>query len=128
MKGFSKLPLKPFDFVAVALSVILTLGSALYIYAKPNNKVEVVIQGSGKVWVYPIDAEEKLEVAGPLGTTVIRISSGEVWFEDSPCDNKTCVGSGHIHEFGQWVACLPNNVFAVIEGGENDSKLDSYTW
>ena len=128
MKLLSKLPLKPFDFAAVLLSVILTVASGFYVYAKPKAVAQFVIHGWGRVWVYPLDAEETLEVVGPLGVTVVRMKGGEAWVEDSPCDNRTCVAAGHIHEQGQWIACLPNDVFVLIEGKESGGTLDASTW
>ena len=128
MKGLSKLPLKPLDFVAVGLSVLLTLSSAFFVYAKPKETAHFVIHGSGRVWVFPMDADETIDVQGPLGTTVVRVHGGDAWVEDSPCDNRTCVAAGHIHEQGQWIACLPNNVFVLVEGSEDGGKLDASTW
>ena len=128
MKVLSKLLLRPFDFVAVGLSIVLTVVSGFYVYAKPGGVPQVVIHGFGKTWVYPLDARETIGVPGPLGITVVRIENGETWVEDSPCDNRTCVASGHIKEYGYWIACLPNNVFVLIEGSEDNGKPDAFTW
>ena len=128
MKSLAKLPLRPLDFLAVGLAILLTVASGFYVYAKPKGVAQVVIQGWGHTWVYPLDATETIEVLGPIGITVVRIEKGEAWVEDSPCENRTCVGSGHIHEYGQWIACLPNNVFVLIEGDEDDGKPDVFTW
>ena len=128
MKRLPKLPFKPLDFLAVGLSVFLTVASGVFVYARPSNVFQVIIQGSGRIWVFPRDAEETINVEGPLGTTVVRIHGGSAWVEDSPCDNRTCVASGLIHEQGQWIACLPNNVFVLIEGNQTSGQLDASTW
>jgi hypothetical protein len=128
MRG--KLPLKPFDFLVVGIAVALTGFSAFAVYTRPQASQQVIIQGaSGRAWVYPLDAEETVAVQGPLGNTVVRIHNHQAWVESSPCDNQTCVAAGHINSEGEWVACLPNNVFLLIEGAGNDTgNLDSSAW
>ncbi|GHV49074.1 hypothetical protein AGMMS49546_39810 [Spirochaetia bacterium] len=127
MKG--RFLLKPLDFVVIGVSVALTAFSAFTIYAKPQNTQQVMIQGSGQVWVFPLDAEETVTVPGPLGNTVVEIRDRQAHVVSSPCDNQTCVAAGHIEADGQWVACLPNNVFVVIEGRDDiNGILDSTTW
>jgi hypothetical protein len=125
-----KPPLKPFDFLVVAAAVALTSFSAFSVYARPKASQQVIIQGaSGRAWVYPLDAEEMVAVPGPLGNTVVRIHGRRAWVESSPCDNQTCVAAGHITAEGEWVACLPNNVFLLIEGTGNDAgNVDSSAW
>jgi hypothetical protein len=128
MKG--KLPLKPFDFLVVGIAVALTGFSAFVVYARPQAGQQVIIQGaSGRTWVYPLDADETVAVQGPLGNTVVRIHNHQAWVESSPCGNQTCVAAGHINSEGEWVACLPNNVFLLIEGAGNDTgNVDSSAW
>jgi hypothetical protein len=127
MKG--KFPLKPLDFVVIGLSLALTAFSAYATYAKPQKTQQVKIQGSGQLWVFPLDAEETLTVPGPLGNTVVEIRNHRAHVLSSPCDNQICIAAGYIEADGQWVACLPNSVFLVIEGkDEIDGILDSAAW
>jgi hypothetical protein len=115
--------------VVLGISLALTGFSAFAVYARPQASEQVIIQGSGRTWVFPLDAEETLSVPGPLGDTVVRIHDHQAWVEDSPCDNKTCVAAGHINAQGEWVACMPNNVFLLIEGTDNGTgNLDSSAW
>jgi hypothetical protein len=124
-----KLPVKTPDFVIILLAIGLTVFSAFTAYVKPENTTQVVIEGANQKWIFPLDAEETVNVKGPIGTTVIKIHGNEAWVESSPCKNLTCVGMGHAHSNGQWVACLSNNVFLIIRGS-NDSKelTDAVAW
>jgi hypothetical protein len=125
-----KLPLKPFDFLALALSLGLTVFSGYQVYAKPTAAARVIVQGESGSWVFPLDpGKETLHIAGPLGKTVVEIGGGQAWVLSSPCTNQTCVAAGRLYRRGQWTACLPNKVFIYIEGtvDENDI-LDSTTW
>ena len=127
MKG--KMPLKIPDIVIILLAVALTGFSAFAVYIQPRNDVRVVIQGTNQLWIFPLDAEETISVQGPLGNTIVRIHGNEAWVESSPCDNQTCVGMGHAGSRGDWVACLPNSVFFVIEGiNGNGNYPDSTAW
>ena len=127
MKG--KLPIKILDIVIIILSIGLTAFSAFASYIKPRNTIQVLIEGPNQKWIFPLDAEETVKVKGPLGDTVVRIRQNEVWVESSPCDNQTCVAMGHARFKGDWVACLPNNVFFMIEGSDDIGKTtDIATW
>jgi hypothetical protein len=122
-------PLKPLDFFIIGISSVLTAFSAFAVYGHSREAGQVVVQGEGKTWVFPLDAEETIVVPGPLGETVVEISGGRSRALSSPCANQTCVAAGQIHRRGQWTACLPNKVFVYIEGtGDGDAILDSTTW
>jgi hypothetical protein len=127
MKG--KFPIKFLDVVTILFALALTGFSAFMVYAKPRDTTQVVIQGSNRSWVFPLDAEETITVPGPLGNTIIRIHDKEAWVEHSPCDNQTCVAVGHIGSHGDWAACLPNNVMVMIEGTDGRTNaLDRTAW
>ncbi|MDR2246542.1 MAG: NusG domain II-containing protein [Treponema sp.] len=124
-----KVPLKALDIVVILLAVGLTGFSAFAAYGKPRNTPRVAISGSGREWVFPLDADETVAVSGPLGTTVVRIRDNRAWVESSPCANQVCVAAGRVHRQGEWVACLPNTVFLAIEGQEARRNVpDSTTW
>ena len=118
-----KLPVKIPDMVIILLSLGLTGFSAFAAYVKPQYTIQVMIQGQNQSWIFPLDAEETISVRGPLGNTVVRIHGNEAWVVSSPCDNQTCVGMGHVRSRGDWVACLPNNVFFIIEGNDDPGNI-----
>ena len=123
MKG--KLPVKIPDIVIILMALGLTGFSAFRVYVKPQSTTRVLIEGSTQQWVFPLDAEETVNVRGPLGITVVKIHGDEAWVESSPCDNKVCVGAGHLNRNGEFAACLPNNVLLIIEGHDDDKGIDS---
>jgi hypothetical protein len=119
-----KMPMKPWDVAIFLLALCLTGFTAFSTYLKPHNNLRVLIEGQNQKWIFPIDAEETVDVQGPLGTTVVRIYGSQAWVESSPCDNKICVGAGHLNNNGEFAACLPNNVLVVIEGNDVPGKID----
>ena len=120
---------KALDIIIVLFALFLTGFSAYAVYVNPQERARVLIGGQGQEWVFPLDAEETVEVPGPLGNTTIRIHGNEVWVERSPCVNQICVAQGRAHRQGAWAACLPNGVYFVIEG-EKDSlnEVDAMAW
>lgn len=116
---------KILDFVAIAIAVSVTALSAIATYAGEFAESRLVIEGGGKTWHFPLDAEETVHVHGTIGDTVVQVSQGTAWVASSPCENQICVASGHIHRVGDWVACLPNAVFIRIEGITTDDALDA---
>ena len=124
-----KPPVKIVDIVIIILSCALTGFSAFSAYVQPQNAGQIMIESPAQKWVFPLDAEETLRIKGTLGTTVVRIHGKEAWFESSPCNNQTCVGTGHVNANGEWIACLPNNVFLIIEGADGqDDRPDRTAW
>jgi hypothetical protein len=121
--------MKMVDMLIIFLSLCLTGFSAYAAYLRPQRMANVLIRGQGREWAFPLDAEETVIVSGPLGDTVVRIHDGQAWVESSPCENQTCVITGHIHRQGAWSACLPNSVLVLIEGNDDpEAGVDSVTW
>jgi hypothetical protein len=119
---------RPADLVILALSIIITISSFIIVYAKDNSELQVVIEGVGQSYVYPLSADETVRVRGPLGDTLVVIHHGAAHVEDSPCKNKLCIAMGEISQQGQWVACLPNQVFVRIIGKPVKDGLDGSTY
>ena len=116
--------LKPLDLTIALVAAAAVAVSAIVAYGPAASRAEAVIRGRGGDWVYPLDAERKIAVEGPLGETIVLIEGGTVRVVDSPCLNKTCIAAGAISRPGQWVACLPNQVFVSVEG-RGDGGVDA---
>jgi hypothetical protein len=130
----TKKPDKRFRLTILDAAAILVSAGAIFLsslgaVAAAGKPEAIISDGSKNEWVYPLDVDRHVEVTGPLGITVVHIHSGEVCIESSPCPNKTCVAAGDISKPGQWVACLPNQVFVRIEGGpEHGDEIDAHSW
>ena len=96
---------------------------------KKAKTKQLIIESGKNIWYYQLDKNKKIEIEGLLGKSLIIIQDGCVYFEDSPCPNKLCVLSNSICNNGDWIACLPNGVFARIEGEENfNQELDATSY
>ncbi|MER2183468.1 MAG: NusG domain II-containing protein, partial [Clostridia bacterium] len=60
------------------------------------------------------------------GTNTLVIENGEAWVSEANCPDKICMGMGKISKNGEFIACLPNQVIIVVEGGE-ESPVDGRT-
>ncbi len=117
--------MKPLDILIVAAAIAVVAWVSVSVYAAKSGAPVAVITGQGGEWVYPLAGDRTLNIAGPLGDTVVRISGKKVFVEDSPCRNKVCIAMGAISRAGQWVACLPNRVFVRVEGKTEDGGVDA---
>jgi len=115
------------DILIILLAAGVSFYSAYSAYIKPSGQTQVLIRGQGGEWTFPVNAEETVIVTGPLGDTVVKISGNRAWVESSPCENQTCVASGHIARQGQWAACLPNNVLLMMQG-TGGGDVDALAW
>jgi len=119
--------IKFIDVLIILLAAGVSFFLAYNAYIKPSGQAQVLIRGQGGEWTFPVNAEETVVVAGPLGDTVVKIHENRAWVESSPCENQTCVASGHIARQGQWAACLPNNVLLMIQG-TGGGDVDAVVW
>lgn len=122
--------IKFFDGIIIACTLIFILGSALMIYIPGGSETAFIIEAPGRSWTYPAHAETILHVEGVIGVSMVEIRNGSIRIVSSPCDNQTCVAAGSISRSGQWLACLPNQVFIHVEGKDqhDDNTIDGATW
>jgi hypothetical protein len=123
--------LRPFDIGAILFAILSTVVAAALVYRAPAEAASrFCIQGEGGRWVYPQKSRERVDVQGPLGTTVIELSEGRARISASPCAAQTCVHAAPVQRPGQWIACLPNGVLVSLEVAAANSQdaLDALAW
>lgn len=109
-------------FLAGAAIIVLV---SIAVYSGSSGIISLRITGDSGEWIEPLDEHKEIEVAGPLGTTIVHVEDGMVSITDSPCKNKLCIAMGSISGIRQWVACLPNNVFVRIQGESGKDEPDA---
>lgn len=107
--------LKTGDFVIALLSAALVSLSFLS-YGNLSGNPTVHIKAGANEWIYDIAQDRTVSIPGPIGSTVIEIVDSRVHVSHSDCSNKVCVAAGWKDSVGEWIICLPNNVFVLIEG------------
>ena len=121
------LKLKPLDFGAFFIGAALLALFTVTAFEERQNAGNVHITIRGEESIYPITEDRVLHIEGPLGTTHIEIKEGSVRITDSPCADKLCIQMGAISKSGQWIACLPNQLFIRIRGKE-DEAIDARSY
>ena len=120
---------KRLDYVIILFAAAFIIFASYKIYFNPSHSALIKIKGAGQEWFFPLDAEEKVIVSGPLGDTIVQIHNKSARIVKSPCINQICLTHGVIHKQGTWIACLPNKVFLVIEGFIKDGNdADAVVW
>lgn len=98
-------------------TIFLTISILSFtLYTTISGKPEVHVTSGGKEWVYDLSVDTTASFEGPVGFTTIEISHNRVHVHESDCKNQVCVLAGWIAKPGEWIACLPNNVFILIQG------------
>jgi hypothetical protein len=121
--------IKVVDILVIGFALALTIVSAFAVYDSGNARESFFIEAPDRNWTYPINAETRVELEGAIGVSVAEIRGGTIRMISSPCANQTCVAAGSINKTGQWIACLPNQVFMYVEGKEEtDDSIDGATW
>lgn len=124
----AKLRIKPFDVVAFLVAAGVMVGFSAYALVGRGEPSEVFIETDTGQFIYPLAEARVIDVAGPLGDTVVVIEDEHVHVESSPCRDKICIAMGHVSLSGDWIACLPNRVFIRIQGSEEERRVDGQTF
>lgn len=101
----------------LAVAIAALAGLALL---RPHPRARVALKvktSTGDYGPYYLSAYSQptmLEFSGPVGKSVLEISSTGVRMVRSDCPDKVCIGMGTISKPGESIICLPNMVFARI--------------
>ena len=112
--------IRPADFFFLLLAVFLCTFSIASLKRNKKNAPVVSVTAKGQEYLFSLEKDGTYTVEGTLGTSTIVVQDATVRFEDSPCPNKIGVQSRPISQTGEWIACLPNDVFITITGGQNE--------
>lgn len=116
------------DLVIVGALLIAALLALLVIRNRQEKQTGtdavVTVRTADGDEIYPLNKDGLFSLNG--GTNTLVIENGEAWVSEADCPDKICMGMGKISKNGEFIACLPNQVIIVVEGGE-DSPVDGRT-
>lgn len=116
------------DLILVGALLIAALLVLLVIRNRQERKTGtdavVTVRTADGDEVYPLNKDGVFSLNG--GTNTLVIENGEAWVSEANCPDKVCMGMGKISKNGEFIACLPNQVIIVVEGGE-ESPVDGRT-
>lgn len=109
--------------VALVTALALGAGGALW-WPEAGHPAAVEVVSPDGVVVLAFGTG-RVEVAGPLGATVVEVGHRGGRVVASPCPTERCVRTGEVTRPGQVVACLPNRVAVRVVGGAPKDGVDA---
>lgn len=86
-----------------------------------------IIRRGGEVFAeLDLTRNQRIEVPGPLGTTVITVDQRRARVVADPGPHQYCVRQGWLTRAGEIAICAPNEVSLQIEGGRKTYDSLSY--
>jgi hypothetical protein len=105
---------KSLDITLIALSLAAVILAAMQNTGKSPMADNVTIRVARTEYVYPLNEDRIVHLAGSIGESIVSIENGRVMFTSSPCRDKICMGMGEVSEDGKSLACLPNRVIVTV--------------
>ncbi len=107
--------------LAVAGLVVVALVLPL---RQPAGARVVVSRGDQVIYVARLDEDRRIELPGAIGITVLEIKDHKAHVLSSPCPNKICIRMGDIHQDGDVLACVPNELVIQIEDDHPEKERE----
>lgn len=117
---------RPGDWLVVAAGLVLTV-TAFPLLWRGGPAERAVLRLDGRVVAeYPLDQPRRVQVAGPLGTTVVEIQPGRARVLADPGPRQYCVKQGWLTRANAVAICAPNHVSLSLAG--RDPAYDSLNY
>ena len=108
--------LRPGDWLVV-LGGALLVGLSVPIFWQGGLADRAIIRQEGRVFAeVDLRTKRQLEVAGPLGVTLIAVEPGRARVVSDPGPRQYCVRQGWLMRPGEIAICAPNRVSLQIAG------------
>ncbi len=93
-----------------------------------GDRLLVEVTQEGKRSLYPIDQDLDLRLRNAAGRQVmlVKVQGSQVRVQESDCPLQYCVQRGAISRVGQWIACLPNQVFIRVLAARQHAVHDPF--
>ena len=118
--------LRPGDVLVLLAGIAgwVTLTTSLW-QSGPAAQAQVRRDGV-LVAAYALNEDRTVTVAGPIGTTIIRIESGRARVVSDPGPRQYCVRQGWLTRPGELALCAPNHISLTLTGGQPDYESMAY--
>jgi len=115
--------------------VVVLAGLALVIISYPllwrgGSADRVIVRRDGELIAeLPLTISKKIEVTGPIGTTVIEVAPGRARVLSDPGPRQYCVKQGWLTRANAIAICAPNHVSLALAGHNKGAVAhDSITY
>lgn len=88
---------------------------------------KALIRSGGKIFrEVPLSRNQRIEVPGPLGVSVVAIENRKARIAQDPSPRQYCVRQGWLQQAGEIALCLPNQVSVEMVGSHK--RYDSLNY
>lgn len=118
--------LRPGDWLVIAAGLVLCVysGIGFWTAGAPDG---VIVRAGGKVFAEAdLSRARRIEVPGPLGTTLVEIEPGRARVAADPGPRQYCVRQGWLDRAGAVAICAPNQVSLILTGRGADYDSLNY--
>lgn len=113
------------DLLLVGILLLAAVLLLFVIRGSQKGGAEAVVTLNGEeIGRYPLNKSGTFLLNG--GSNILVVENGEAWVSEANCPDKICMAMGKISRSGDFIACLPNRLLIVVEGGEK-SGVDGRT-
>jgi hypothetical protein len=118
--------LKPGDWLTLLSGGLAVALLALGLWSG-GQADRAIIRSGGKLFrEAPLSRDQRIEVPGPLGTSVIAIEKRRARIVSDPSPRQYCVRQGWLQHAGEVALCLPNEVSVELTGGRKQYDSLNY--
>ena len=108
--------LRPGDWLVLAAGAA-AVGLSMPLLGQGGYAEKAVIRQDGRLFAeVDLRAPRRLEVPGPLGTTLVAVEPGRARVVSDPGPRQYCVRQGWLARPGEIAICAPNRVSVQIAG------------
>ena len=118
--------LKPGDWLTLLLGGTFVVALTFKLWSG-DLADKAIIRSGGKIFKeVSLSRNQKIEVPGPLGVTIVSIQNQKARVASDPSPRQYCVRQGWLKQAGEIAICLPNQVSVELAGSRK--KYDSLNY
>ncbi len=118
--------LRPGDWLVLVLGLGVC-GVSFPLAWQGGPPERAVVRRDGQLFAtLPLTQPRKLEVEGPIGTTVIEIQPGRARVLSDPGPRQYCVRQGWLTRPNAIAICAPNHISLALTGGQKTHDSLAY--
>ncbi len=99
------------DKIIIALAIVFLIWLYQYYWIKQDkaNYALILVANQAPIKIN-LQKNQKLNIVGAMGESIIEVSQGRIRFVTSPCHNQQCVHRGWLSHGKEIAVCLPNKI------------------
>lgn len=117
---------RPGDWLLALVALVLCGASFPFIWQHGKGEKAVIRQAGEVFAILDLAHNQRINVPGPLGTTLIAVENRRARVVSDPGIHQYCVRQGWLARPGEIAICAPNQVSLQVQGSRNPYDSLSY--